>query len=65
MQFWLDGQALGVPYRGYHATVQPGPHLVLGPVQLQAGKHVLSVQTAKAEGGNPWIGLAAVALTRE
>jgi len=63
VQFLLDGQPLGEPYRGYSKTVQPGPLQALGPVDLKAGQHRLSLKTMKAEGGNPWMGISAVCLT--
>lgn len=64
VQFTLDGQDIGEPYHGNSKETGLGPIQIHGPVQLEAGRHVLGVRTIDAGVGNPWIGLRAVALTR-
>jgi len=65
VQFSLDGKTVGEPYEGCAKVVEPGPHQVAGPFPLKAGKHRVSVETIKAEAGNPWIGISTIALTQQ
>lgn len=65
VQFYLDGQKTGDPYMGYHKVVEPGQHLSFEPVALAAGQHRISIETMKADGGNPWIGIRAMSLTQK
>ena len=65
VEFSFDGKAVGEPYEGCAKVVEPGPHQVVGPLSLKAGKHRISVKTIKAESGNPWIGISTIALTQK
>ena len=65
VRFHLDGTPLGKPFVGYDKVVRRGPHQVFGPKRLAAGPHRLSIETMRAEGGNPWIGVQAICLTRQ
>ena len=64
-RFSIDGNAIGEPYVGYSQQVQPGPHVVYGPLTLTAGKHRLTALVEKAGEGNPWIGITQVVVTQQ
>ena len=65
VQFSLDGKDIGEPLLLNNASVKQGPLQVMGPVELQAGKHRLTGTTVEATGGQPWFSIKSVSLTRE
>ncbi len=63
-QFILDGKAVGEPFVANSPSVKQGPLQILGPMDLKAGKHRLTVRTVEFEGGQPWISIKAISLTQ-
>ncbi len=65
VQFSLDGKDIGESLLLNNASVKQGSVQVMGPIELQAGKHRLTGTTVKATGGQPWFSIKSVNLTRE
>ena len=61
-QILLNGESVGEPIVGFADTVGPGERVTLGPMELTAGEHALTLQIVEHDQGNPWIGISGIAL---
>ncbi|MGC9316588.1 MAG: hypothetical protein ACP5KN_00960 [Armatimonadota bacterium] len=64
-QVLLDGEQVGKPFDPRAPAVRPGPILCLGPFDLAAGEHRVSIRTIDGGSENPWLSVRGIALTRE
>ncbi len=63
-QFILDGRPVGEQFNANNPDVKQGPLQIFGPIDLDAGRHRLTVKTVAHEGGQPWISVRAINLTQ-
>ncbi len=63
VRFALDGDPVGRTHVATGPTVAAGPPLTMGPFELAAGEHTLTVTTVDAGEGDPWISFRAIGLS--
>ncbi len=62
--FFLDGQPVGERFVANDPSVQPGPLQIIGPMNVAAGPHTLTIKTVEHPGGSPWVSIKQIALTQ-
>ncbi len=65
VQFSLDGKDIGETLSLNNEAVKQGVTQIMGPVELEAGKHRVTGTTVAATGGQPWFSVKSMNLTPE
>lgn len=65
LQFSFDGKEIAEPYVATNEQLVAGNAVIVGPMELDAGEHVLGVRLVDNDSPNPWGALCGVELSTQ